>query len=445
MRLRYIDKWKSIDGTPVVDGEIHDFVVLSGPNGSGKSHLLEAIHHGAIAIDGVTAGQLGHPQPGIRLFSLGQFVTTAEGPQVAGDFGDRWIQLQQEVGRALAHPPAATMAPEDAERHVRASLVDSHQLTETALKRMLEDAGKPLIHFSQDDFQRHAPILVGVRDPFTLGVGELFLTYHKRRLKNEFCQFLVKEKGDTTVRALSDDEFEQRYGPPPWSLLDETLKLLGLEYHFVAPAAAEEDLPFEPQLVHEDTGTSVTLGELSAGEKTLMAVAMSLYAGSRLGEAVELPRLLLLDEADASLHRAMVASLLQVLGSVFVERSNVRVIMTTHSPSTVALAPAEALYTIHRTSKPRLRRTDRDEALKALTVGVPTLSVNTNNRRQVFVESEYDEACYRSLFTFLRQRIDTPLSLEFIAAGKGGGGGDTAVRHLVSSLRSAVVFWDYRW
>jgi hypothetical protein len=168
-----------------------------------------------------------------------------------------------------------------------------------------------------------------------------------------------------------------------------------------------------------------------------MAVAMTLYAGVRLGEAIDLPRVLLLDEADASLHPSMVASLLHVLDDLFVRRHGVRVMITTHSPSTVALAPEQTLYTMRRSPNPRLRRASRDDALKNLTVGVPTLSVSTDNRRQVFVESEYDEECYQALFTILRQRIESPLSLQFIASGKGGNGGATAVPHLVSSLRSA--------
>ena len=412
-------------------------MVLSGPNGSGKSQLLEAIHHGAIAIDGVSSGQTSQPQPGIRLFALAQLVATAEGAQPAANFRDRWIQLQRQVQSLAVQQPGVDKRSDAAEQHVRATVVGSRQLSQAALDRMLAAAGERLVDFTEDDFRRHAPLLIGIRDPFTLGVGELFLTYHQRRARNEFLQWRAIAKSDPGAQPLTDEEFVSRYGPPPWSLLDETLKLIGLEYHFDPPVGMEEDLPYEPRLSHDETGAAVTLAELSSGEKTLMAVAMTLYTGSRLGDAIELPRVLLLDEADASLHPSMVASLLHVLEDLFVVRHGVRVIMTTHSPSTVALAPEQALYTMRRSPSPRLKRAARDEALKNLTVGVPTLSVSTDNRRQVFVESEYDEACYQALFTLLRQRIESSLSLEFIASGKGGNGGDTAVQHLVTSLRSA--------
>ena len=435
MELSFASTWKSID-EPVVDEVVEDLVVLSGPNGSGKSQLLEAIQHGAITIDGVSTGSPGQAQPGIRLFALAQLVATAEGAQAAANFRDRWIQLQQQVQSLAIQQPGMDKTSEEAEQHVRASLVGSRQISQAALDRMVAAVGKRLIDFAEDDFRRHAPLLIGIRDPFTLGVGELFLTYHQRRTRNEFLQWRAAAKSDLGVQPLSDQDFVGRYGPPPWSLLDETLKLIGLEYHFDPPVGTEDDLPYEPRLLHDETGAAVTLAQLSSGEKTLMAVAMTLYTGSRLGEAIELPRVLLLDEADASLHPSMVASLLHVLNDLFVGRHGVRVIMTTHSPSTVALAPEQALYTMRRSPRPRLRRAARDEALKNLTVGVPTLSVSTDNRRQVFVESEYDEECYQALFTILRQRIESPLSLEFIASGKGGSGGDTAVKHLVNSLRS---------
>jgi hypothetical protein len=262
MELRFVSGWKSID-EPVVDEVVEDLVVLSGPNGSGTSQLLEAIQHGAIAIDGVSTGQPRQPQPGIRFFALAQLVATAEGAQPAASFRDRWIQLQQQAQQQVqvlaAQQPQVDPTSDEAEEHVRASLVASRQISQAALDRMIAAAGKRLVDFSEDDFRRHAPLLIGVRDPFTLGVGELFLTYHQRRTRNEFLQWRAIAKSDPGVQPLTDEEFASRYGPPPWTLLDETLKLIGLEYHFDPPGGTEEDLRYEPRLLHDETGAAVTL------------------------------------------------------------------------------------------------------------------------------------------------------------------------------------------
>jgi hypothetical protein len=81
----------------------------------------------------------------------------------------------------------------------------------------------------------------------------------------------------------------------------------------------------------------------------------------------------------------MIRSLLRVLNDVSVQRYGVKVILTTHSPTTVALAPEEAIYAMRRTPSPRLQRTTRDHAVSALTVGISTLSVKLENKRQLLI------------------------------------------------------------
>lgn len=92
---------------------------------------------------------------------------------------------------------------------------------------------------------------------------------------------------------------------------------------------------------------------------------------------------------------------------------------------------------MRRNDLPRLVKASRDDALRALTVGIPTLSVAVENRRQIFVESEDDQACYQAAFRIIAPEKESPFSLEFIASGLGGGGSNEAVKHLVGSLRNA--------
>jgi energy-coupling factor transporter ATP-binding protein EcfA2 len=445
MRLTFNHDSNSITES-VTDEEIADYIVLSGPNGSGKSNLLEAIHTGATRIEGVAYPTPGQPSPHIRLFRLAELVAVGESPQALGTFRDRWVQLDnatkqiiQSQTRMRAMPGSRLIPPgsDEMEEVVRSQLIAQRQVSSDGLNRMLLESGKRLIDFTTADFRRYSPMFIGIRDPFTITVSEVFITYHLRRVKNKFVQWLATEEPESVGPTMSDEEFEERYGPSPWDLLNETMAIVGLEYRFVAPTGTEEDLMYEAKLIHEEIGIEVAPAKLSSGEKTLMAVAMSMYTGSRLGEAIELPQVLLLDEADASLHPSMVQSLLRVTDDIFCKRYGVKVLLTTHSPSTVALAPEESLYSIRRGPRPRLRRATRDEVLRSLTVGVPTLSVRIENRRQVFVESEWDEACYHELYRLLRARLDSPLSLSFVASGKGGQGSAEGVKRLVTSLRAA--------
>lgn len=445
MRLTFNHASNSIT-EPVTNEEIADYVVLSGPNGSGKSNLLHAIHTGAIGIEGIPVPPQGQPSSMIRFFGLAQLVAAAESPQPLAAFRDRWIQLENMTRQVIQnltvrrHPipqPAPALDSDELEEAVRTQIVNQRQVSSLALDRMLADSGKRLIDFTTDDFRNYSPLFIGIRDPFTITVSELFLTYHQRRIRNKFSQWLATQEPANADTVMSDQEFENRYGPPPWELLNETMAFVGLAYRFVAPAGVEDDLVYEAKVLHEDIDVEVAPAQLSSGEKTLLAIAMTLYTGSRLGEAIELPQALLLDEADASLHPSMVQSLLRVTDDVFCRRYGVKVLLTTHSPSTVALAPEEALYSIRRVGMPRLRRVSRDEALRSLTVGIPTLSVRIENRRQVLVESEWDEACYHGLYRLLRPQLNSPLSLTFLASGRGGQGNADAVKRLVTTLRDA--------
>jgi energy-coupling factor transporter ATP-binding protein EcfA2 len=441
VQLTYVRPFNSIAG-PVTDVEIADFVVLSGPNGSGKSNLLQAINQGHMQVDGVSGGD--PAQLHVRLFALAELVAAAEGTQSASAFRDRWIQLKQIVESHVTNftnGDPSLRQPENAprlEQMVCDQLTINRQATHAQIDRMISASGKRISEFGDDDFRSYAPLITGVRDAFSMSIGELFLTYHQKRERNQFYQWREAAKAGVQHLSITDEAFLSTYGPPPWDLLNETLSLVGLGYRFEPPAGTEEDLQYEVRLIHIETGDQIPVAALSSGEKTLLAVAMSLYTGSRLGDAIELPKVLLLDESDASLHPSMVRSLLRVVDEIFVQRYGVKVIMTTHSPTTVALASDDALYTMRRVGSPRLKHVSRDDALSSLLVGLPTLSVKTENRRQVFVESEYDQSCYQELFRLLRTRFLTPFSLEFIASGRGEkGGGSDNVKHLVKSLRDS--------
>lgn len=438
MRLNFVDALNSIQES-VTDLPVEDFIVLTGPNGAGKSNLLQAIADRAITIEGVRS-TFDSGQSAIRQFRLSELVTQAEGAQSPGSYRERYVQLSQTV-QSLAEQYRSTnngsLEGDALEAAVRLALVTQQLLGAKALDQFVTSSGKRLIDLEIADYRRYAPLLIGVRDPFALSVAEVFLSYHQRKNANDRDQWLFAAKGRTDVAPLSDEEFLDIYGAPPWVLLNDALKVTGLSYEFIPPQGTEDELPYEPLLVYLPESTKVRVDQLSSGERTLLAVALSLYTGTSLGEVTQLPLVLLLDEVDASLHPSMVESLLRVVEQIFVKQHGVKVIMTTHSPSTVALAPEEALYVMRRGPSPRLLKATRDEALTSLTVGLPTLSVRVENRRQVFVESEYDQGCYQKLFELLRPSLSSPFSLSFMAASKGRGGNSRAVIEVVANLRNA--------
>ncbi len=106
------------------------------------------------------------------------------------------------------------------------------------------------------------------------------------------------------------------------------------------------------------------------------------------------------------------------------------------------MCPDDSIYTMDA-SRPGLVKSSKANALNMLTVGVPTLAISYDGRRQVFVESPSDANIYDLVYKLLKPKIPTERSLEFVATGMrtpGKGDENTGcdiVKKLVGDLVSA--------
>jgi len=413
--------------------EVGEFTVLTGPNGSGKSNLLEGLAQGNVIYDDFGVLEAGKA----RLFRLNELITRAEDPVAGAQFKEPWATAYNQVqGIKRDAEQQVNLRADQRRQYIYDAIYQQQLLTSTIVTKLEADIGRAIWDASIADFQEHAPLILGVRDPFATSISELFLTYNARWIRHRYARWSFEEEGSKGTPPATDAEFFAKYGPKPWDLFNDTLKIVGLPYVFESPPNDTEAAQYQVTLENEQ-GQKVLTGDLSSGERVLLAVAMSLFTGTNMSESIQLPRLLLLDEADASLHPSMVRSLLTVIQDVFVSQYGVRVMLATHAPSTVALAPEESIYVMSRV-EPRLRKASTDEALRFLTVGISALSVRLENRRQIFVESEYDQDIFQAYFAALKTELNLERSAEFIAAGRRDvGGGSTRVIDLVTALRSA--------
>src|SRR6185312_12591379 len=139
-----------------------------------------------------------------------------------------------------------------------------------------------------------------------------------------------------------------------------------------------------------------------------------------------------------------------VIDNVIIKEYGANVIMATHSPSTVALAPVENLFVINKGEKATsIETVDKDKALSILTAGVPSLSINYENRRQVVVESKYDAEYFETVYSLIKQKLKEGVSLNFISSGVGGRGNCDQVVDIVEKLNGfgnksiyGIIDWD---
>ena len=187
-----------------------------------------------------------------------------------------------------------------------------------------------------------------------------------------------------------------------------------------------------------------SITELSDGEKVILTIAMSMLSAE--SKNLIAPKVILLDEVDATLHPSMILNLLKLLKDAFVDEFGTYIIFATHSPTTIALFPNDDLYYMQHDNDYRLLKSTKDSILKELAYGIPTLSVTYRNRRNVVVESEYDALWLDKLYRILQNngRFLSEISLNFIPSGKNGkpeSGNCDNVKSIVKSFNDteAVV------
>jgi len=488
MKLTFVKTFKSITFFP--EEELPNFVVLTGVNGAGKSHLLEAIENGSAQIDDIVIDARTKP---IRRFDWTNFV-----PQDTGAFAPYQINQERygfwneisnhvkefrpqlsetlkqfnrqdlmkrtprelinttreqltstgstedEANRILQtiHDTASTLSQSAATRFIQ-----NDPNNRTRLLSLLQDNIKvPLIVLQEDEFYDYFPSSWQPIDMFQQSFSRLFAAYQRNWLTNRM-RYVAHADGEL-ISYLTDVEFVDKYGEPPWVFVNTILETANLDFRINEPPKYD-DRPYEPILTDRVSGAQIKFGDLSSGERILMSFALCLYYAEDGRQLVDYPKVLLFDEIDAPLHPSMTLSLLRTIQEVLIDRHDIKVILTTHSPSTVALSTEESLYAMYKADQRRFKKTTKDKALAILTTGVPTLSIDYENRRQVFVESRYDVQFYEPIYQKLRAKLIPEISLTFIASGVGGNGSCDQVREVVNQLYRGgsrtvygIVDWD---
>ncbi|KQO12924.1 hypothetical protein ASF09_01045 [Sphingomonas sp. Leaf242] len=172
-----------------------------------------------------------------------------------------------------------------------------------------------------------------------------------------------------------------------------------------------------------------------------MQLVLWLFAAGKEGI---FPKLLLLDEPEAHLHPSMTTQFLDAISETLVKKYGVRVIMTSHSPSTVALAPVDAVFEIASGSSIIKPITSRSDIISVLTAGLITVTKTT---KFCFVEDEGDVEFYTVIQELLSANRPTrdPMAIQpspalaFLPVSIGANaskisGGSTVVAKWVGKL-----------
>jgi predicted ATPase len=506
MNLSFQHEYKSIRHLPIA--ELPDFTVITGANGAGKTHLLLALSQGAVQVQGIS-----HKKVKYHSWSslIPQDVAAVHSNQLE-DERNNTCQLIAKISQDYCNVLLYHIERHFKDNNIpynlfseeklieSASLIDSNgyaslpyndqvvvgiiKQTKNALYskldeiissksrasldigysstinyhreevnsrqafvflHVLENTQKHFFSLTEEDYFNAYPLVPQQQDPFIGSLAELFTGYVRLKEKNALAE--IHHRDDSSISFLSASDFQKKHGLPPWDVMNQVLEEAKL-YFILQRPSVDASKPLVLQLQHVAANTEVKFADLSSGERVLISLAHFLFFSQDPRQPTVMPDLILLDKVDAPLHPSMTVALLNTIEKVMVGKYGRKVILATHSPSTVALAPEGAVHVLDVETR-LLRKVTRDEAVQVLTVGVPTLSINLANRRQVFVESQHDVALYERIVAVARPHLLPDVSLTFMAAGHEKNGGCALLTSLVNQLYQAgnkmvfgVMDWD---
>lgn len=399
MKLSLFKKYKSLNPFTI---ELPQFSIITGVNGAGKTHLLTSIY----------TKQLNLTENGKTLEHINYVSNTTLAPNNSV-IATRNILNQNADKLWQSYDNYIKMHHGNADRKLTSFISDKQF---SIIKNIAKRSNVELYSLTADIFYKYYPLEDGLEHQhiFHQNLSTLFKRYSDKFRENKLNKFLQEVEKLDNVTFLSSEHFIDLYGPAPWDMVNRIIKEANLDYAINSPSTNHPDAPFELKLISTVSNAEVNFTDLSSGEKVLMSLVLALYNSTI---DIPFPEVLLMDEPDASLHPTMAKQFLDIIENVIVKEKGVKVVLTTHSPSTVALAKEETLFVVNKTGE-QIEKTTKDKALKILTAGIPSFSVNYENRRQIFVESEYDVIFYEQIYQILSKYLVPEISLTFIASGE---------------------------
>lgn len=438
----------------LADVELPQFTVLTGVNGAGKTHFLKAIEAGHITVDSIDKKEAKYYDwselvpsnaPRVTLQNiygneyniidairtgrhakLNDIRTTLINIGIENAFGyDPWksVDLTQEELEAMLGSADKAKAAREELRQRATELTNEvrsqvHRQNNDQRKALIDEMIKTsgTVANIGDDYYSSRPFGWRNESMFQHSFSQIFLAYFDK-IKNNKLRVLDEKEGKIPDSpSLSEAEFVAKHGEPPWDFVNKMMREANLDFEIDHPDRYEM-IYYQPVLKKVSTNTQVAFEELSSGERVLMSFAFCLYYAADSRQDVKRPKLLLFDEIDAPLHPSMSRTLVKTINETLVGQHGISVILATHSPSTVAVAPEGAVHLMEPGTN-RITAEAKRRAVATLTADIPTMSIDFEGRRQVFVESDLDAERYSLLYQFMAPAIASERSLAFIGIGR---------------------------
>lgn len=324
-------------------------IIISGVNGSGKSQLIDILSKSQFIKEGTNHYDLGK-------FYINSEIELNDEIVERVSIARRSFKDNIDIDNISMPNPKNSQWHKDeawkafsnydtwinASAYSKAKYIIEEGLKKNGFKYMPErDFNKPNntnTHISEEEFKKI------LSEDFVWEKDDLF----SNRIDELFYEFAVKRNNAQVKLAMSSGGFDnQKYiKNAPWTILNELFQLLNFKYRFKKDYEFEipnfkEKIKIYPILQNGEINLDSPrdVADLSDGEKSIISLTFALLNERRR----PIEKLLLLDEFDNTLNPSLIESFFKVLEEFFIKKG-VFVLMTTHSPVTISLAPEYATY-----------------------------------------------------------------------------------------------------
>ncbi|GEM_PF-4007868 len=471
IKLKFDRPYRSIK--ELSDIALPELTVICGPNGSGKTQLLESIHRGFIhvtnqdneklttkifqSIPHLTASHVTHAtlqeaqNAAIDTQTIIEGFETylVEGISCKIYTGSGWVPLNRDTLipafiSLLLHNNAPNFDGGHRDK-LKELLVykgeGGNRNRWESFKRFVPvKAISSLTTFSEVSFKEAIYDFVQYQTFMEVDASIIFYRYFEEVQNNAYR----KASG---TEFFSEDEFIDKFGLPPWDEVNQLLRSYGFQHQMLPPSAENDPRAtkgYIAKIINSEQEV-IDINGLSSGEKVIIALLLSAYAAQQKEKRifqVDAPEVILFDELDAHLHPSMTRMMFEVLQNSIVKKLSSRVVITTHSPSTVALAPEKSIYKLNPKPSHSLQRVSQASACRDLSEGFIQLM---DGSQVVIVEGKDDPLFYRAIERALRANncLATTPTLHFVPASKtdnpSSGGGATAAEDWAVKLKEAKL------
>ncbi len=366
------------------------FCIITGENGAGKTQLLEALAAAHNAPPDTSDGRRRYP--GMTIGTNFRVLMSQEG---------RPYFTRRAIFASTSWVPAINTTAT-----VESIVAKAHQLYDAAESVQSDD---PL--YSEWERIRSADAVNGLPPGWDIFLSRLtpqllmerdqdlasfFLSYQMLR---SICTEAARNSGQDENVAIA------HIGSPPWELFNRFCSEADIGFEIVPPSIPIKPSVFSPtpppyKLAIRDNARGITIDvdKASTGERIMLAIVSWRFWAEVTNIYYEA---IILDEPDAHLHPSLVRKFLSVLQTVLVEQYGARVILSTHSPSTVSFAPEGSLFELRRHEQPRIIPVvNAAEVVAKLSGGLVAVDPAT---RFIVLEGKTDPRFYGDLWTLMTE------------------------------------------